>query len=254
MISFERLIGDVYRLKVPFEDIYTAVFLIKTDQGDALIDCATTESDVNNVIIPALNEIGSEPKYIICTHFHGDHMGGLPYLLGRFGDAKAVLCHRESTEKHPWWDATIPKDGDELLGCLKILSLPGHSDDSIGVLDERIKTLISGDCVQLGGVGRYGTGVCNGEKYILSIGRLSEMKLTNMITSHEYYPLGSIAVGCEKVAEYLKMSRDIAYEIRDYALSLEIEDHGEIAEVYNKHFINRPPISGGTVKALMSIK
>ena len=51
---FEREIGEIYRLKVPFDgEVYTSVFLIKGTKN-VLIDCATTDYDVENYIVPAL--------------------------------------------------------------------------------------------------------------------------------------------------------------------------------------------------------
>ena len=48
----------IYRLKIPFETVYTSVFLIKSTSGVFLVDCATTEGDVDNVILPALSALG----------------------------------------------------------------------------------------------------------------------------------------------------------------------------------------------------
>ena len=88
MINFENIIGGIYRLKVPFEDNYTAVFLVCTDNGDILIDSATTKNDAEKFIIPALERMGKSPKFAICTHDHGDHAGGMPYVLAHFEEMK----------------------------------------------------------------------------------------------------------------------------------------------------------------------
>ena len=71
---YEELAG-IYRLRVPFEAIYTSVFLIRLSTGPILVDCATTDTDVDTVILPALEEIGvslSEIDGIVLTHRHGD--------------------------------------------------------------------------------------------------------------------------------------------------------------------------------------
>ena len=43
---FQEQIKDIYRLVVPFENLYTSVFLMRTNQGNALVDCATYAKDV----------------------------------------------------------------------------------------------------------------------------------------------------------------------------------------------------------------
>ena len=68
---FEEELKNIYRLKVPFEDLYTSVFLIKTKQGNALVDCATYASDVDDYIVPALSMLGlrlEDIAYLILTH------------------------------------------------------------------------------------------------------------------------------------------------------------------------------------------
>ena len=74
----------VYRLKIPFETLYTSVFLIKSLSGMVLVDCATTDEDVEGHIVPALRKMGYELPDIdklVLTHGHGDHAGGLKKIL-----------------------------------------------------------------------------------------------------------------------------------------------------------------------------
>ena len=51
---FERVIGRIYRLKIPFDTVYTSVFLVASESGAVLVDCATTSADVDGYILPAL--------------------------------------------------------------------------------------------------------------------------------------------------------------------------------------------------------
>ena len=81
---FQWEIGDVYRLKVPFDDVYTSVFLIKGEDGNVLVDCATTSEDVEKRIAPALLKTGltfKDIKYLVLTHQHSDHAGGKERIL-----------------------------------------------------------------------------------------------------------------------------------------------------------------------------
>lgn len=56
--SFLQEQKGIYRLKVPFDDLYTSVFLVVTPQRLILVDCATTADDVELCIIPALEQMG----------------------------------------------------------------------------------------------------------------------------------------------------------------------------------------------------
>ena len=83
----------LYRLRVPFENIATSVFLLRTPAGPVLYDCATTAEDVENVILPALNQLGIAPAQLhalVLSHAHGDHCGGMS-ALARYAPQMCIL-------------------------------------------------------------------------------------------------------------------------------------------------------------------
>ena len=51
MKDFYKEQDGIYRLRVTFGTVYTSVFLIETEEGDVLVDCATTKDDVDERII-----------------------------------------------------------------------------------------------------------------------------------------------------------------------------------------------------------
>ncbi len=248
MIDFENLIGGIYRLKVPFEDIYTAVFLLCTENCNILIDSATTREDAENFIIPALERMGKKPHIAVCTHDHGDHAGGMPYILSHFEGVKAYGASEKLINEQRFLPA---RDDFEISEGISIVTLPGHSPDSIGIFDAASKTLISGDSIQLGGVGRYGTGIWDGKEYYKSLEKILLGNAENLITSHDYYPLGSLAFGRASLEEYIKESRKIADEIG--TLSAELGEK-EAVRVYNEGLKSRPPIPEYSAKALGKVK
>ena len=87
---FTDVLEGIKRLYVPFEGTNTSVFLVKSDTGYIVIDCATTDSDVTDIIIPAVCEEAklSDVKYILLTHRHGDHAGGIYELAKQIPHAK----------------------------------------------------------------------------------------------------------------------------------------------------------------------
>ena len=100
MLKFEPITNDILRLKVPFESVYTAVFLIKTECGAVLVDAATTKTDAEEIILPAIDEIinRDEIKYLVCTHLHGDHGGGIRFLLPFLNNAKVAAASKRAIE------------------------------------------------------------------------------------------------------------------------------------------------------------
>jgi len=172
---FIEEVENIYRLKIPFENLYTSVFLIKLKGDFILVDCGTYLSDVDEYIIPALNLIKvrlEDIRYLILTHKHSDHAGGLKRILEKIPTLKA-----------------IDKVADLSFGDIIIYDLKGHTSDSIGVLDKRTGTLISGDGLQGLGVGKYRLLIENREEYLKSIDKIKKDKrIKNILFSHAYEP------------------------------------------------------------------
>lgn len=185
MCRFEKEVGNIYRLKIPFEDIYTSVFLIK-DGGALLVDCGQSREAVDEYIVPALNSEGyalSDISALILTHRHSDHAGGLPRILELVPSLTVVASEGEITK------------------AVKTCPLPGHTRDSIGVLSEDCRALITGDGVQGDGVGRYPTLISDKEDYISSLEKIRADKgIRALIFSHPYRPWGKDTVyGSEEI-------------------------------------------------------
>jgi glyoxylase-like metal-dependent hydrolase (beta-lactamase superfamily II) len=175
MFSFKKEIGRIYRLKVPFEDLYTSVFLIKDTIGNLLIDCATTARDVDEIIIPALYQIGlslNDLEQVLLTHKHSDHVGGLERLL----QLKPNL-------------QIVNKMDIIRVDDISVYPLKGHTLDSIGCLDLQSGTLISGDGFQGAGVGTYRCFLECKEEYLKTIEKVKfDEKVKNILFSHAYEP------------------------------------------------------------------
>lgn len=172
---FNKEIGEIYRLKVAFDGVYTSVFLIKTEQGNVLVDCATYASDVDEYIVPALNQLGlhlTDITYLILTHNHGDHVGGKKRLLELAPNIEIAQNER-----------------DNMLNGITVYALKGHTLDCIGVFDKRSGTLISGDGLQGAGVGKYRCSLENKDEYIKTIEKIeSDARIENILFSHAYEP------------------------------------------------------------------
>lgn len=171
---FETVIDGIYRLKVPFDTVYTSVFLVTSGSGAVLVDCATTDSDVDGYIIPALADIGYEAadlKAVVVTHNHGDHAGGLSRIMHHAPNIKVI------------------REACTLFDGLEAYPLYGHAKEMIGLFDARTGTLISGDGLQGAGVDRYRAYAEDKAAYFATLERVrGDERIENLVFSHAYEP------------------------------------------------------------------
>lgn len=189
--SFCQETDGIYRLKIPFDNLYTSVFLVTAEGKNILVDCATTKEDVVEYIVPALKSAGIEIgdiDILVVTHDHEDHAGGLPYLLALAPNIEVVT------------------DARTLAKGVSTYPLSGHERNFVGVLDERTRTLISGDGLQGAGVGKYRCSLADKAAYLKTITALGEdERIENLIFSHAYEPWYENRIwGRENVLDCLK--------------------------------------------------
>lgn len=255
MIEFERITNDILRLKVPFENIYTAVFLIKGDDGAILVDAAASEYDAKEIILPALEKVVStdEVKYLVCTHLHGDHGGGIRYILPHLKNAKVAAISERAITLYGEENVVILHDGDSVCG-ISAIELFGHSLDCVGLYDKRSETLIMGDAIQLYGITKYGCGVGFPNEYRKTIEKIRAIGARMLVASHEYYPLGAIAENTG-ISTYLDVAQKAFEEVATFVEASCESDAVKIAADFTvekrKNEPDMPSLQAYTVKALI---
>ncbi len=190
MKAFQKEENGIYRLTVPFEAIYTSVFALTNGNKWLLCDTASNEFDVENYILPALCDLGALPDYIFISHSHKDHAGGLNSLRKAFPNAKII------TEPAVLFDRFY------------VISLKGHSEDSLAVFDIETKTLLSFDCLQQRGIDKYVNGISNRAEYLKSIEKVRNLKVERIIFSHDYIPCGYSVRGKREIENALNVCKD----------------------------------------------
>ena len=201
MSTFKKVSNYIYRLEVPFFTVYTSVFLMDTSEGYILVDCATTDEDVDGYIIPALEKSGialTDVKKIVITHDHSDHAGGLAQILKRMPHIEVIRAVEQLCDKV----STYP--------------LVGHTRDFIGVIDERTGTLISGDGLQGAGIKQYRTMLEDKRGYIETLERIkADERIENILFSHSYEPWYKDHIfGREAVLECIEECKKYIGEIK----------------------------------------
>jgi glyoxylase-like metal-dependent hydrolase (beta-lactamase superfamily II) len=138
-----------------------------------IIDPGGQANDVANEI----SLLGGKPKFILLTHGHVDHVGGVVELINKFNIPFYInKADEEYIEKDDFVFGSLPKasgylnEGDTLnLGnnAIRVIETPGHTPGGLCFLVN--DKLLTGDTLFQGSVGRSDFPGGNGMQLIKSI-------------------------------------------------------------------------------------
>jgi hydroxyacylglutathione hydrolase len=177
-------------------------YLIK-DRIWVLVDVGTDQS-VEKLASSISKQKGLEKvKKIVLTHTHFDHAGGaaeMSELTGAevlvhslegkrisSGDFSVALTNLFGSTMRPFRWSPICEGSLIETGSanFRVLHLPGHSEGSIGLWEEKTRSLISGDTVFAdGGIGRYDLPSGNFTLLRNSLERIASMDIENLYPGH----------------------------------------------------------------------
>lgn len=160
-----------------FGDNY--IWLLKAD-GPA---CAVVDPGDSAPVIEVLEARGLDLRYILLTHHHADHIGGVARLLERYD---AVIFGPDD-ERIPF-EQKLCRDGDlvqlpDLQAEFRVLEVPAHTRSHIAFYGEG--ALFSGDTLFSMGCGRFFEGSpADMQKALDKLAALPGA--TNNYCAHEY--------------------------------------------------------------------
>lgn len=255
MDNFTNFNKNIFRLTIPFKDVFTTVYLIKTSEGAMLFDAASTNDDVENYIIPFLNELNISVdmlKYVFISHNHRDHSGGLNKLIQEFPNACIISCSLELKELYKYCNFVLPEDNQMFFDVLKVITIPGHTYDSCGILDTRTNTLITGDCLQFYGIYGSGNWACNItliDEHMEALDKIRTLNIDNVLMAHNYHPCGFMLSGNDNINSSLDLCIEPLLFIRDIIIRNPDLNDEEIQSIYN-NFENIPTVKTAVITAL----
>ena len=161
-----------------FADNY--IWLLREGSAAAVVDAGDAAP-----VIACLERERLELCAILCTHHHGDHVGGNRDLLQRwqvpvFGPARESIPGRTQAMR----------EGDELVVpgidlALSVLDIPGHTAGHIAYVGQNDPLLFCGDTLFAAGCGRLfeGTPI----EMVTSLDKLAALPpATRVYCGHEY--------------------------------------------------------------------
>ena len=245
---------NIYRLTIPFFDVYTTVYVVKTDCGVLLFDVASYDHDVENYILPFLKELDigeNDLKYVFISHNHRDHSGGLEKLMENFPKATIISRSENLKEQYQRYNVFMPKEKDVVLGVLEIVPIMGHTSDGCGIYDTRTKALITGDCLQLYGIfgsGNWGANISYVKEHIEAVEKLRKMDIAHILTAHDYHPYGFSYQGEDAVEKALDACIAPLDEIKNLIIKNPDSNDEEVCNIYNS--ADKPVIGTHVVTAV----
>ncbi len=185
----------------PWRGIWVGVQAICGTSGKCVLVDTGLDDTVKTAITPALLRHGlklSDIALVINTHFHGDHSlcnlelrqcTGAGFAIHRLG---ADLLYREQQ----FASDILLDDGESIQEGdiqLEIIHTPGHSPDSICILEKSTGTLFAGDSIQGCGIEALGTPLWeNTEAYRNSLKKLFNMyesgRIRSIYLGHQFLP------------------------------------------------------------------
>ncbi|MBR3086850.1 MAG: DUF1116 domain-containing protein [Kiritimatiellae bacterium] len=227
--EFEEVLPGTFLLRVPFGPVWTGVYLVR-GSSNFLIDSSHLPPE--QYLIPALGDLGLEPgdiDWLLCTHVHGDHIGGHYALHTGYGIKAATLDTSADALRDPVSVAIrvrtrFPKNspppqsflkgiepdalvgaGELLEGRFRAIPAPGHDDDCIVWLDTATRTAFTGDSIQANGTPTQGVAFYRSlPAYRATLDRLMAEDIENLACGHDYAGIGDIVRGKEAVGRALK--------------------------------------------------
>ena len=258
MSVYEKLSENLYYKRIEYKDIYTTVYLIKTEMGAMLFDCASFDYDIDDTVKPFLDSMGitaPELKYVFISHNHRDHAGGLRRFLELYPYTAVITRSSELPEGFKDYKFIIPEENQIFLDVLKVVFITGHSPCSQAIYDTRDNSMLTGDSLQLYGIFGSGEWACNIKwpaPHFEALEKLEKMDISAIYTAHDYHPLGQFYIGKEKIQEAIDACRAPLFNIMQMIKDTPSLTDEEITLLYNKDG-KLPTLSLGVVKALRAL-
>ena len=123
-------------------------FVVRRGNGVALVD-TLMQPDHCGLILEALERAGAsfaDIGYVVLTHHHPDHTGGLAEIVRRAPQAQ-IICgggDAESIRKSTGISVDAVGSGEHILG-LEVIPTPGHTPGHLCLFDSASSTMLLGD-------------------------------------------------------------------------------------------------------------
>jgi len=253
MKNLTRINEHIHRLVVPYKDIFTTVYFIQNQGKTIVFDTAAGPGDVEDYILPAMKELGITAemmRYVFVSHNHRDHSFGVERFLQEYPNACLVTPSAKLAQDNENYQVMMPGDGDIIMEDFRVVMIPGHTKDSVALLDLRTATLVTGDCLQMYGIfgsGDWGSNIHFPAEHLEALKKVGAMDIAAVVTAHDYHPYGFMVQGRENVLACLNSCAEPLLKVKALIAENPQCSDGQIAIMYNN--ADKVPTIGAHVAA-----
>jgi glyoxylase-like metal-dependent hydrolase (beta-lactamase superfamily II) len=155
------------------------------------------------------NHFGLPTKYLVITHYHADHIGG----LDAFADS-TIICSEQTAKRVrskalvPFTDQYIIQDRNQIV---EIYHSGGHTAGSSFVYSPKDRTIFTGDLIITDRFPPYGAdNTCDPELWVRALERMKDFKPTKIVPGH-----GSILNGWKELDKHLFCLKSLRKSIKE---------------------------------------
>jgi len=135
----------------------TNTYLVGTGSKRILVDTGGGEQEYLRLLKEILNEQHLKIQEIIVTHWHKDHVGGIPGIFSQVLQDDAGVLVSKMKPLHDEWVPNIGKFSYNYISdgamfktdgaSLRAIQTPGHTTDHIALLLVEEDSMFSADCI-----------------------------------------------------------------------------------------------------------